>query len=250
MRASTLAGLAAIAITMTVACGSDSSPTAPDGSNTLTIVPATDFLAIGSTVTLAARLTETGSPPRVVSADWSTDDGRVASVDRQGLVSALGSGSTTIRATFEGRTAAQALRVAPDFAGTWIGARRVVACVHPSPTFCTTNYPVAQQFATRLVLSQVKASVSGTLQFMPPAASPAATLTGEISSTGQLPLVGTIGTSTSGGPVTLVGSINDWRSQIDAVQAVMLGSFTEQRLDSNGTAWRVSWELLGLTRVP
>jgi hypothetical protein len=231
-----------------IACGSDSPTDPSDGTNTLTIVPATDFLTVGSTVTLAARLSQTGSAPRVVSAEWSTDDGRVASVDRQGLVSALGSGSTTIRATFEGRTAAQALRVAPDYAGTWVGVRRVVACVHPTPTFCSTNYPFAQQFDTRLVLAQAKASVSGTLQFTPPAASPTATLTGAITSAGQLPLVGTIATSTSGGAVTLVGSIDDWNSQIDPVRAVMIGSFTEQRLDANGTAWRVSWELQRLSR--
>src|SRR5262245_59612079 len=150
MRASRLVGLVAIAMTTAVACGSDS-PTDPSngsGTNALTIVPATDFLTIGSTITLVARLTDTGSPSRVVHADWSTDDGRVASIDRQGLVTALGSGSTTIRAAFEGRTATQALRVTPNFAGTWVGARRVVACVHPSPTFCTTNYPVGQQVAS------------------------------------------------------------------------------------------------------
>jgi hypothetical protein len=251
MREWLLAGLVTVGAVAGASCG-DSSPTAPGnggGSSTLTIVPATDFLTIGTAVTLQARLAESGATPRVVCGVWSSDDGRVAAVDRQGRVSALGSGTTTIRATFEGQVATQSLRVTPDFGGTWNGPRRVLSCVHPTPTVCTTSYPNGSQFATRLVLTQVKERVSGTLIFTPPSGPQTATLAGEISPTGQLSLVGTISTSGSGGSISLIGSVQDWRTEIHAVQGVLLGSFTEQRLETNGTAWRVSWEVFGLART-
>ncbi len=252
MRVWLLALLATAGLASSTACGSDSNPTDPSGgsgTSTLTIVPVTDFLTVGSTAMLQARLAVSGSSS-VVSADWSSDDGRVAAIDRQGLLTALASGTTTVRAAFDGRSAAMPLRVAPNYAGVWAGARRVANCVHPVPDFCTANYPPGSQFATRLTLSQVRDRVSGTLLLSPPAASPTAAVLGDIATGGQLPLAGSISASaTTGGPLAFVGSVADWRSEIDPVQSVMLGGFVEQRVDPNGTTWRVTWELLGLARA-
>ncbi len=228
---------------------SASSPSSPSGgSGTLAIVPATDFLLIGASVTFEARLTEGTAAARVVAAEWSSDDGRVAAVDRQGRVSALASGVTTIRAVFEGRAATQSIRVAPNAAGTWTGARRVTACLHPTPAVCATTYPVGRQFDTRLVLMQTRAAVTGVLNLSPPAASPSAALSGEISMGGLITLTGPI-TRPGTGPATIsLGTIADWRTEVDAVQPILRGSFAEVRTDADGTSWRVSWEFVGLTR--
>ncbi len=54
-------------------CGSDEEtpPTTPTPGARLAIAPQPDFLTVGSSVVLEARLTEGTSPPRVVPADWS-----------------------------------------------------------------------------------------------------------------------------------------------------------------------------------
>lgn len=240
-----------IAVVFLASCGgSDESPTSPSpGTGTLAIAPQTDFLTIGTSLVFEARLTEGTNAPRIVAADWSSQDGRVAAVDRQGRVTALASGTTTLRAVFDGRTATLDLRVAPNFAGTWTGQRRVVACLHPSPTVCSTTYPPGRQAATTLVLTQARERVTGLLTLAPPATSPSASVTGDIAPGGQLVLTGTIISTPVSGATTTLGTLVDWRSEIDVVQpTIFRGSFVEQRSDSDLTQWRVTWEFLGLIR--
>ena len=143
-------------------CGSedDTTPTTPTSGARLAIAPKPDFLTVGSSVVLEARLTEGTSPPRVVAADWASADGRVAAVDCSGRVSALAPGTTTIRATFGADTAALPMRTAPDFAGTWTGNRRVTACLHPRPEVCAAAYPTNRIAATTLVLTQARDRVT------------------------------------------------------------------------------------------
>jgi hypothetical protein len=90
----------------------DAANLADDG-RAAVIAPPPDFLTVGSSVVLEARLTEGTSPPR---ASWPTGPARTAASPpsiRSGRVSALAPGSTTIRATFGADTASLAMR-APD----------------------------------------------------------------------------------------------------------------------------------------
>ena len=234
------------------ACGDDTAdpPTTPSpGSSRLAIVPQTDFLTVGTAILLEARLREGTSPPRVVAADWSSTDGRVAGVERTGRVTALGAGSATIRATFGADTTSMAVRVAPDFAGTWTGPRRVATCVHPRPDFCAANYPANRQAATTLVLTQARDRVTGTLSLSPPLASPSSAVTGTIADLGRLTLDGAIiSTPATGASVTL-GTLVDFRVDLEAVTNTMRGSFVESRTDADGTSWRVTWDILALTKT-
>lgn len=75
----------------------------------------------------AVRL-EDGSRLDVEKLDWSSDDPPVARVDVRGIVTAIASGGTTIRAGFGGKQGQQPLRVVPEYAGTWTGQYRVTAC--------------------------------------------------------------------------------------------------------------------------
>jgi hypothetical protein len=242
------------AAAMTAACSSDTAdpPTTPSpGTSRLAIAPQPDFLIIGTSLTLEARLTEGTSPPRLVPADWSSSDGRVVAVDRTGRVTAVAAGSTTIRAAFSEQTATLAVRVAPDFAGTWTGVRRVTACVHPRPDFCVASYPTNSVVTTTLVLTQARDRVSGTLRFSPPPLSSAsAAVTGTISDTGRLTLDGTIISTPASGATVTLGALADWRTEIEPATGVLRGSFVEARTDADGTAWRVSWDFQGLTRTP
>jgi len=232
-------------------CGSDEEtpPTTPTPGARLAIAPQPDFLTVGSSVVLEARLTEGTTPPRVVPADWASTDGRVAAVDRSGRVSALAPGSATIRATFGADTASLAMRAAPDFAGTWTGNRRVVSCVHPRPDVCAAAYPTNRIVATTLVLAQARDRVTGTLSLSPPVASPSSAVSGTIAELGNLTLDGTIISTPSSGASTTLGTLADCHVEITPGTGILRGSFAEARTDSDGTNWRVSWEIQGLART-
>jgi hypothetical protein len=235
-------------------CGSDSDDTTPPtqpspGTSRLSISPQPDFLTVGASIVLEARLTEGTSPPRVVPADWSSLDGRVVAVDRTGRISALAAGSTTVQATFSTDTARLTVRAVPDLAGTWTGNRRVVACIHPRADFCAATYPVNQVRATTLVMTQSRDRTTGTLSFSPPAASPSAAVTGAIAESGRLTLDGTIVSTPGSGATITLGRLSDFRADVESVTGFLRGSFVEARTDSDGTTWSVSWELQGLART-
>jgi alpha-amylase len=239
-----------VAALCAASCGSDDeTPTNPTPGARLAIVPQPDFLTVGSSVVLEARLTEGSAPPRVVAADWSSTDGRVVTVDRSGRASALAAGNATIRATFGADTASLAMRAAPDFAGTWTGSRRVVSCVHPRPDVCAAAYPTNRVAPTALVLTQARDRVTGTLSLSPPLASPSSAVSGTIAELGNLTLTGTIISTPSSGASTTLGTLADARVEIEPGTGILRGSFAEARTDADGTSWRVSWEIQGLTRT-
>jgi hypothetical protein len=234
------------------ACSSDTpdTPTTPStGTSRLAIAPQPDFLTMGTSLTLEARLTEGVSPPRVVPADWSSSDGRVVAVERTGRVSALGPGTTTIKAVFGSDSATLAVRVAPDFTGTWTGPRRITGCVHPKPEVCATSYPTNSIAQTTLTLTQARDRVSGTLGFSPLPVALTSAVTGSISDTGRLTLDGAIISTPATGASTTLGTLAEWRTEIETTTGIRRGSFVEARRDPDGTTWRVSWEIQGLTRT-
>jgi hypothetical protein len=240
-----------MAMLCVASCGSDDgTPTTPTPTSRLAIAPLADFLTVGSSVLLEARLSEGGTTGRttVVAADWSSSDGRVVAVERSGRVTALGSGSATIRATFGADTATMAMRAAPDFAGTWAGSRRVVSCVHPRPEVCAASYPTNQIVATALVLTQARDRVTGTLSLLPPLASPSSAVSGTIAETGGLTLEGRIISTPSSGASTTLGVLADFRVEIEPGTGIMRGGFAEARTDADGTSWRVTWDIQGLSR--
>jgi hypothetical protein len=242
-----------VAALFAASCGSDddATPTTPTPPGRLAIAPQPDFLTVGSSVVLEARLSEGGTTGRttVVAADWSSSDGRVVAVERSGRISALAPGSTTIRATFGADTATLALRAAPDFAGTWTGARRVVACLHPRPEVCAASYPTNRIVSTTLVLTQARDRATGTLSLSPPLASPSAAVSGTIAELGGLTLAGTIISTPASGASATLGTLADFRIELEPVTGIMRGAFSEARTDADGTPWRVTWDIQGLNRT-
>jgi hypothetical protein len=245
----------ACAVLAAAGCGSDSDsdtpPTAPSpGTSRLAIAPQADVLTVGTSLALEARLTSgtTGTTlTTVVQAEWSSSDGRVVAVDRAGRITALAPGTTTIRAVYQSDSATLAIRALPDFAGTWSGPRRVATCVHPRPDVCAASYPLNRIVATTLTLTQARDRATGTLLLSPPLLSPSSAVTGTIDAAGRLTLDGTIISTPATGATTTLGVLSDFRGEIDAT-GIFRGSFAEARTDADGTAWRVSWEIQGLTR--
>jgi len=236
-----------------VSCGSET-PTnpSPPASGSLAITPQADFLTLGTAVTLQATFTPTTGAPRIVSASWSSDDGRVAAVDRDGRVTALAAGSTTVRAGFEQLTATLAVRAAPDFAGTWAGRARVAACSNPTPSICQRDYAIGTQYVVAVTLAQSRDQVVGTLYApylasLPTVPTPVVdgTLSGRIELGGTLPMTGVLVGPTPTSPP--VGTLTDWRTQIDTTQPILRGGYTETMPVTGGIS-SITWEFIGLTR--
>jgi hypothetical protein len=243
-----------LAALIAAACSDDTTetPTTPSpGTSRLAIAPQPDFLTVGTAITLEARLSDGTTTGRstVVQADWSSSDGRVVAVERTGRVTALAPGTTTIKAIYGTDTATLAVRVAPDFAGTWTGPRRLTGCVHPKPEVCASSYPTNSIAQTVLVLTQARDRVTGTLNFSALPSPRTAAVTGSISETGRLTLDGAIISTPASGATTTLGALADWRTEIETTTGILRGSFVEARTDPDGTTFRVSWELQGLIRT-
>lgn len=94
-----VAVLAASLVMLTVTCKSDGG-TATLVPTTVTVSPNTvNFNALGQTQALTASVLDQNGSPMSSAVTWSTDNGAVAGVTTAGVVSATGSGSTTVHAT-------------------------------------------------------------------------------------------------------------------------------------------------------
>ncbi|HEX6313413.1 MAG TPA: Ig-like domain-containing protein [Gemmatimonadaceae bacterium] len=108
--------LTALALAVIAACSSDSivdpAPT-PVPVASVSVSPATHSLTVGETVSLAAvpKAANGGTLDRQVV--WSSEDEARATVSAAGLVTAVGEGQVTIRATSEGRVGYSLITVAP-----------------------------------------------------------------------------------------------------------------------------------------
>ena len=99
-----------LALALGVAACSDNSPTSPSGSTgtgsvlTVLVSGPTNLSGQGKTAQFTAKaiLSSGAAEDRTSSATWQSDNGNIASVASNGVVTARGEGSTTISATIEG----------------------------------------------------------------------------------------------------------------------------------------------------
>lgn len=101
-------------IALTAGCGSDATGTPPSVSR-VEVSPATVELEIGGSAKLSAMATSAAGAALDEPITWSTENGAVASVDGSGLVTAVGAGSTTVRATAAGVSGSAAVIVTAPF---------------------------------------------------------------------------------------------------------------------------------------
>ena len=88
--------IALVTALILAACGTPTPPTVPEVTD-VTVTPATASLIVGDTEQLTADVTATGGASTDVT--WSSDDEDVATVDQDGLVTAIAEGTATITAT-------------------------------------------------------------------------------------------------------------------------------------------------------
>jgi len=103
--------------------------------------------------------------------------------------------------------------------------------------------------STTLVLTQARDRATGTLSLSPPLASPSAAVSGTIAELGRLTLDGTIISTPASGASATLGRLADFQAELEATTGILRGAFAEARTDADGTAWRVSWEIQGLSRT-
>lgn len=104
------------ALLMVPGCGENdrTPPTSPASVITsIQIVPATDNLKVGESVTYSVAASYSGRPPTGPPPGWSSTDPAVAAVDTVGKLTGVSQGDTTIRVVFFGHTATRLVRVLP-----------------------------------------------------------------------------------------------------------------------------------------
>lgn len=179
----------------------------------------------GHTTAATATAREADGTTEVVAVTWSSDRTTVATVSPAGLVTAVGSGTANIVASYQGLTGSAAFSVTPDFSGTWKGTVRFASCEgFADPRTCGHFNPVGTTGDMTLVFTQDGNGVQGTFDFVyqgPYPGMPAyhfwGTLSGAFDAEGVLLMQGR---SPSGSY-----AIPDWRTRI--VGGTQEGSFSQ-----------------------
>jgi hypothetical protein len=212
--ATVLAGLAVLV----AGCDSNSStPTSPSGGS-LQITTTHPVLRASETTTLAVT---GGSGAPVTAATWSSTDTSVLTVNAMGIATALRAGRVTVTATTGTSSGVVALRVVPDYQGTWSGglARLQLTCSASSASpLCVPGAPTTGTLTLRIV--QAADQLTATLV---DSAEPASTvpLTGQVQADDQLSLAGSSPVSAQ----TVRVDVTTMRATIDAALGTMTGSY-------------------------
>lgn len=155
------------ALTLAACGGSSSNPYSPAADPSVAVSSPNGPLFIGSTTQFDARETLRDGTTRVASsASWSSDRPQIASVSTQGMVTAVAAGEATIFADVNGVRGSLAIRVFPNFAGSWLGREVAVSCIDSGALtgFCSLSGIVGEVFSHSSTFTQSLASVTAVLQ--------------------------------------------------------------------------------------
>lgn len=109
-------------------------------------------LLVGQTHQLIARGAVSGGGQVDVSPVWQVDNRNVLTIDSQGRMTGVGNGWATVFAATSGVSASIAVRVAPDYGGTWTGTWNLIRCEAPQPSFCAQSFPVGSRRSLELTV--------------------------------------------------------------------------------------------------
>lgn len=139
-------------LAVNAACGGGANtPTAPTvqgppavTATGLAVSATARVLLTGRTARLSATATLSDGTTRAVTPTWSSGASSIVLVDSSGTVTAIGTGSATITATAEGRTATVDVRGIPDWSGNWLAEYDHVTCTVPprwGASYCNVFNP-------------------------------------------------------------------------------------------------------------
>jgi hypothetical protein len=161
-------GLGVLALTAAACSTSTSSPTQPSSTPTVKSlsVSVAGFVLIGTPVQATATAYRSDGTSTTTGITFSSDATAVATVSTSGLVAGVSAGSVTIRATLQGQTASQTVRVVPDFRGTWTGSISISACkvISGSAISCATGPSIIMgEMVSLTIVSETDDAVTGTV---------------------------------------------------------------------------------------
>lgn len=152
---------------------------------------------------------------------WSVDPAGVVAVDRQGRVTPVANGEARVIATLGERSASNAVRVLPDYSGTWSGQYVITGCSGAAdPRTCGRimfSGPERTRYDFTVVLSQDRDQVTGTFtdSSLPFPLAGFVRLSGELVVEATVPVPGF-------DPRRIV----NWSSTVNASATQMSGAFT------------------------
>ena len=156
--------LALIAVSA-AACGGTNSPTSPSSTRASAVtVTLPTALVVGSTQQATATMTMPDGSTQPVSTGFQSDVPTVASVTTTGLVSAITGGTANIYVIAGGQQGTKAIRVVPNYQGTWRGSYVVRSCTQTG-AFAdqnTCNGQLNRVLPVVLSLNQSLDAVNGT----------------------------------------------------------------------------------------
>jgi hypothetical protein len=211
--ASVLAGLAVLV----AGCDNSSTPTSPS-SGGLQITALRPVLRSGETTTLTVTGSN-GTP--VTTANWSSSDSSVLTVSSSGIATATRAGRVTVTATSGSSTGSIALRVVPDYQGTWSGglARPQLTCsASYTSSICAPGASTSGTLTLRVLQNGDQLTAVLTDSAEPTVQVP---LSGQVQADDQLALAG----AGPPGSQTLRVEVSTMRGTIDAVLGSLTGSY-------------------------
>jgi hypothetical protein len=224
-----------VLIALTAGCGgSDSSPTAPTpAAPTVTglTVSGLDAIRTGFFFTFTAQATMSDGSSQTVTPAWSSSNPEIATVASNGDVSALVNGTSTITATYQGRTGSKAVRAVSNFGGTWSGTYRITKCDQAAAFagWCSGIGGVGAVLPLALSLSQggtARDQISGTISL----GSISGNVSGNVTGDGRLNIGGTFTNAISG--TVFVVTIGGWDTRLSGASG-MSGGWA-QSIRANG----------------
>jgi hypothetical protein len=231
-------------LTIGLGAGSCGSPTGPSPTpsstplhpDVLLIEPSIDWLGLGSTETLTAVVVSGNGSRRTVAASWSSDTPEIVAVDDGGRVRGVSLGKTTVHASFQALSAAQPIRVVPDYEGVWAGSYRVVTCQQISG-----NVDVCDEGGVLPIgatLARSGGGLSGTLQLYSSGGRLVETgpISGSIDDSGGLALMGTTTSVEAEQPGDT--TVTEWHTTLAGNGDEMAGTFVTRRRFRNFFGWQ------------
>lgn len=226
----------AASVCLSIGCGgggssSASAPTAPTTVavaptiRTIVLSPGSIDLVVGGSVTVSAIANFSDGSSRAIAPTWSSSASSVFSVDQNGVVRALATGSATITATASGTVGSVIARSTVNYAGRWVGQYRFLSCSAPprwGGSYCANTSGTL--YNVELNLGVTGSQATGSIRL----GSYVGSVSGTIGSDGTLSLQGTYSATTPSGLV-YSERIQNWQTRI-----------------VNGTTMTGRWDTIGL----
>jgi hypothetical protein len=238
---------------------SEKNPAAPgQAATTVTglAITGADAVATGLSTSYTANAAFADGGTRAVAPVWASSNPGVGSVDNTGGFTGRTHGSTTLTATYEGRSVSKTVQVVNDYSGTWEGRYVVTACTDSGdrtdhdggwclagPGRVGTVYPITMTLVQGgKNLNEITRTFGHSRD----------TITGEVTADGRLVLAGTLPERDFDYAEVVIGTVqfSSWDTSLDAAGG-MAGRWSEDSTSytgRRGSAHTVN-ELVTMTRV-